>query len=82
MMTMGECELPEYEQIALNAIKEIQELKKSNQQFPDFANKTEIYNSIKVEIMEALRSLYRKGLIEFHRNVNGIEMFGLKENEK
>lgn len=65
------------ENLVYETIFEIQSIKRGNSQFPDLALKTEIYNSIKIEILEALRSLYRRHIISFSRNVNGIEMFGI-----
>lgn len=67
------------ERIVLQTIEDIQDIKRGNMQHPDLAKQEEIYNSLKVEALEALRSLYRRGLITFNKTVNGIPMFGIKE---
>lgn len=77
---MAQTDMPDMELMAYEAVREIQEMKKDGGLHPDLATKTEIFNSIQVEVMEALRSLFRKGMITFHRNVNGLEMFGIREN--
>lgn len=70
------------EQLTLDAVREIQSIKRENRKRPDFAWSFEIYNYLRYEISEqralqALRSLYRRGLLEFHKDVNGNPMFGI-----
>lgn len=72
-------ELTPTEQMTLDAISEIQSFKREGGKSPDFATLIEIENSFRIEIKEAINSLYRKGRVEWHRNVNGVPMFGVKE---
>lgn len=67
-------ELTPLEQQTLDSIKEIQAIKQEGKVIPDMATLLEIENSFRIEIKEAINSLYRKGLIVWHKNVNGIPM--------
>lgn len=67
------------EQMAIDAIEEIQSMKRDGGKAPDFATMIEVENSFRVELKEAINSLVRKGRIEWHKNVNGVLMFGVKE---
>lgn len=75
------------ESLAFEAVKEIQGMKRDYKRFPDYATIHEVYNSLRHElpegfeesILNALRSLYRRGLITHHSTVNGVPMFGIKE---
>ena len=74
--------LSDDEQLTLDAVREIQSIKRENRKRPDFAWSFEIYNYLRYEIpeqraLQALRSLYRRGLLEFHKDVNGNPMFGI-----
>lgn len=64
--------------IVYDIVNEIQDIKAGNNQEPDYATKIEIFNSLQAEVMEALRGLYVDGMIEFHKTINGMEMFGIK----
>lgn len=72
-------ELNPMEQMAIDAIEEIQSMKRDGDKAPDFATLIEIENSFRVELKEAINSLVRKGRLEWHKTVNGIPMFGVKE---
>lgn len=72
-------ELTQVEQMTLDTISEIQSIKRDGGKASDFATLIEIENSFKIEIKEAINSLYRKGRVEWHKTVNGIPMFGVKE---
>lgn len=73
------------EQRAYEAVAEIQDIKRAGGQMPDYAILHEVYNQLRPElpagfesaILRALRTLYRRGLIEYHRTVNGTPMFGI-----
>lgn len=67
------------EQVTIEALSEVQQFRKDAGKEPSFATMDEILNSLKAEILEALRSLYKQGKVEFHKNVNGVPMFGVKE---
>lgn len=79
--------LTDSENAAYGAVKEIQEMKHDSGLQPDYAMLYEVYNFLRPElpngfeqsILESLRMLYRRGLIVFHKSVNGIPMFGVKE---
>lgn len=77
---MEKCDDDPWEGIALSMVREIVEAREGT--VPAVAKFSEIMNSAKVEMLEALRRLYRKGLVTYHENVNGIRMFGIKENGK
>lgn len=80
-------ELTKYEQITLEAIDEIQGVKREYRQVPDYAQLHEVYNYLRPElpsgfepqVFGALRSLCRRGLIECHVTVNKLPMFGIKD---
>lgn len=72
-------ELTPVEQLAYDAIEEIQVIKREKNLVPDHALMTEVSNSIMTDVKEAINSLVRKGRIEWHKNVNGVLMFGVKE---
>lgn len=84
---MTAMELTDSEKAALEAVADIQEMKRDGGQTPDYALLPEVYNFLRPElpagfeadILKSLRALYRRGLIEFHQTVNGIPMFGIKE---
>ena len=67
------------EQVTIDALKEVQQFRKDAGKALTFATMDEIINSLKTEVLEALRRLYREGKVEFHKTVNGIPMFGVKE---
>lgn len=70
------------QQMAYDAIAEIQQAKRDAGAFPDRASMTEISNSIMVELKEAINTLALSGLLEWHKTVNGVPMFGIKEQKK
>lgn len=70
-----------YQQIAYDAIAEIQQAKRDAGTFPDRASMAEISNSIMVELKEAINALALAGVLEWHKTVNGIPMFGIKEEK-
>ena len=67
------------EQVTIEALSEVQQLRKDAGKEPSFATMDDIITSLKSEILEALRNLYREGKVEFHKTVNGVPMFGVKE---
>lgn len=80
-------ELTADERAAFEAVDEIQGIKRDNKQAPDYAQLHEVYNFLRPEmadgfeprILEALRSLCRRGLLCHNLNVNKLPMFGVKE---
>ena len=82
-------QLSEYERIVYDAVKEIQEIKTESRQEPNMALLFEVYNFVRPELNEGcekdvlttLRVLYRKGLIIFRKNLNGIPMFAINDNK-
>ena len=68
------------QQIAYDTIQEIQQAKRDAGKFPDRASMTEISNSIMVELKEAINTLALSGVLEWHKTVNGVPMFGIKGN--
>lgn len=77
---MTDVNLTPIERIALDTVNEIQNIKRSEGGYPDYAALEEIINSLRAEILESLRRLYRKGLVTHHLNVNGISLFGVKSD--
>lgn len=73
--------MTQFEQMVYDTVRDIQEIKRGNRQFPDYALTTEIQNSINVDILEALRTLYRNGYIKHHKTVNKADMFGIKQKK-
>lgn len=78
MTKMEKYEQDVLQSILLAAVEEIQGIKHDNGQSPDFATFDEVFNSVKVEMTEALRELCRQHKLEYHKNVNGIISFGVK----
>ena len=73
--------LTEFESLVYDSVCSRQIMKREDGQVPDYVMFDEICNGLRAEALEVLRSLYRKGLIEHHQTVNGIPMFGIKQNE-
>lgn len=67
------------QRLTYDAVKEIVDIKRGSDQASAFASLTEVNNFFHVEILEALRELYRRGLITHHTSINKIPMFGIKE---
>ena len=67
------------QQIAYDTIHEIQQAKIDAGVQPDRASMTEISNSIMIELKEAINQLALAGKLEWHKTVNGVPMFGVKE---
>ena len=74
-----EAQLSDIQRLTYDAVKEIVDIKRGGGQAPAFASLTEVNNFFHVEILEALRELYRRGLITHHTSINKIPMFGIKE---
>jgi len=66
--------------IARDLVAEIQDIKQASGKIPDLATLDEIINSLRPELLESLRALYRSGTIECHKTVNGTPMFGIKHH--
>ena len=78
-MTTNGTALTPVQQMAYDAVREIVDIKQGNNQAPALASLTEVNNMFHAEILEALRELYRRGLITHHTSINKIPMFGIKE---
>lgn len=68
------------QRLAYDTVVEILDIKRGTVE-PCMAHINEIRNSLNVELMEALRTLYRRGLLTYHIDINKNPMFGLKEYE-
>lgn len=73
-----EIEVTPMQRLAYDAIEEIINLKRGNVD-PCVAHINEIRNSLNVELMEALRELYRKGVLEHHADINKNPMFSINK---
>lgn len=60
--------------LAYDTIAEILDIKRGSRE-PCMAHIAEIRNSINVELMEALRELYRRGLLSASKDINKQPMF-------
>ena len=78
-MTTEKSELTPLQRVIADAIAECQEFKRSTGRYPDLCTLDEVIISLKSEMLEALRVLYRRKLIVHHSTVNGIPMFGINE---
>lgn len=84
---MNKLELTEMEVAVYNAVQNIRKIKRRNKMRPDFAFLYEIENYLalnmpedfETQVIGILRTLFRRGLITHHKNVNGILMFGIKQ---
>lgn len=72
-------ELTPIQKIALESVAEIQDMKRAGGLAPDYVTIEEISKYLREELLEALRTLYRQKMVEFHKTVNGVPMFGLKQ---
>lgn len=70
-------DLTSWQRVAYDAISEILEVKGDSVE-PCVAHISEIRNSINVELMEALRELYRKGIVSVTFDKNKNPMFQIK----
>lgn len=68
------------QRLAYDTVVEILDIKRGTVE-PCMAHINEIRNYLNVELMEALRELYRRGLLTYHIDINKNPMFGLKEYE-
>lgn len=80
-MTKDESEMFPVEAMVQEAVRAGQDSKRALGKSPDFVTMDEITARFKAALMDALRALWRKGLLEHHRNVNGIDMFGIKQDD-
>lgn len=71
-------ELTPMQRLAYEIIEEILEIKRGNTE-PCVAHITEIRNSMGVELMEALRGLFAKGIISVSKDLNQNPMFQIKK---
>lgn len=65
------------QQAIFDAVGEVQSYKRENKTIPDFAFMSEIENSIKSELKDAIRELIRCKKLEWHYDLNKQPMFGL-----
>lgn len=77
-MADSRIELTPMQRLAYETIAEILEIKRGNTE-PCVAHITEIRNSMSVELMEALRGLYIKGIISVGKDLNQNPMFQIKK---
>lgn len=70
--------LTTWQQTAYDAIAEILEVK-GDTVVPCVAHISEIRNSVNIELMEALRELYRKGIVSVTFDKNKNPMFQIKQ---
>lgn len=73
-----EIELTPMQRIVYDAVAEIIDIKQGNIE-PCMAHITEIRNSINTEILEALRELYRRGVLSVSIDLNKNPMFSIKK---
>lgn len=66
-----------FRQLVLDTIEEILESKRGAVA-PCMAHISEIRNSLNVELMEVLRDLCRRGVLEYHIDLNKNPMFTFK----
>lgn len=78
-MTDKTTELTFMQQLVYDTIQEVLEMKRGTTE-PCLAHITEIRNSVNVDLMEALRELYRKGLISVSKDLNKNPMFSIRES--
>lgn len=67
------------ETIALDTISEIERFKKESGTEPALSTIDEMLISLKPELLEAVRSLYKQNRVIFRKTINGIPMFGIKQ---
>lgn len=77
-MADNRTELTLMQRLAYETIEEILDVKRGNTE-PCVAHITEIRNSMGVELMEALRGLYTKGVISVSKDLNQNPMFQIKK---
>lgn len=69
-------ELTPIQRLAYDTIAEILEIKQGNTA-PCLAHISEIRRSLNIELLEALRDLYRKGIVSVNKDINGHPMFAI-----
>lgn len=81
------------DQQIFDAISEIQGIKRDSHLFPDYAMMPEVFNFLRPEygerfeameadLKEGIRRLCRVKRIEWHMTVNGVLMFGVRNQSK
>lgn len=68
-----------WERIARETVEAIQNEKREWGVYPDYASMTEIRNTVIRNLKEALNGLSLKGELKWYKTVNGIPMFGIRE---
>lgn len=71
--------MTQLERMIFNAVSERQQMNRTARRSPDFATMPEIMNALAVEVKESLNRLVNDNLLEWHQNINGVRMFGIKE---
>lgn len=69
------------QQIAYDTICEIQDIKREAGRSPNLAFMSEITNSVMIELKAALNDLSQQEVIEWSKTVNGMPMFGIKQEK-
>lgn len=72
--------MTQLERMIFNAVSERQQMNRAAKKSPDFATMPEIMNSLAVEVKESINRLVNDNLLEWHQNINGVRMFGIKDN--
>lgn len=83
---MKESDTSDFDRGVIEALAEMQGMKRDSGRFPDFAMLDELVNFLRPEfpglqpsqVLESLRRLYRAGMVEHHRTVNGHLMLGAR----
>lgn len=71
-------DLTPMQRIAYDLVAEIIDTKQGSTE-PCMAHINEIRNSLNIEILEALRELCRKGVLQFHIDINKSPMFNISQ---
>lgn len=76
---MGNSDLTEFDNAVMSALTDVCDFKRDTGQYPVLATEAQVMTSLKLEIRESLRRLYRAGLIVHHLDINKNNLFGVKE---
>lgn len=74
--------MTQLERLIYDAITERQQMNEETGKSPTYVTMPEVINALAVEIREALNRLVTENLLEWHQTVNGVRMFGIKDDNR
>lgn len=67
--------------LVLETITELQQERIKRHVYPCYVSLADINTAFRDNILEATRYLCKSGVVEHHRNINGVSMFEIRTNK-